>query len=96
LDELTNHAVVCIDAVRGLGDLFERREDALGMSVLSVRKEFDIVGLDGESRLFNKVLVNCVEPPHEEFGTLRGTVELGVAVLVGLIEIHCCIFDCFD
>ena len=78
-----NHAVVCIDAMGKTGNLFERREDALGMSVLGVCKEFDIVGLDGEYCLFNKVLVNCIEPPHEEFRTLRGTVKLGVAAFFG-------------
>ena len=36
------------------------------------------------SRLVNKVLVDCVEPPCKEFGSLHGITELGIAVLVGL------------
>ena len=66
------------------------------MSILSIRQEFDIVGFDRESRLFNKVLVNCVEPPHKELCSLRGIIELGVAVLVGFVEARCCTFDRFD
>ncbi len=95
LDELSNDAIVRIDAVGESRDLFKRREDALGMLILSVRQEFNIIGFDRdrESRLFNKVLVNCVEPPHKELCSLRGIIELGVAVLVGLIEVCCCTFD---
>ena len=66
------------------------------MSILSIRQEFDIVGFDRESRLFNKVLVNCVEPSHKELCSLCGIVKLGVAVLVGLVEVHCCTLDRFD
>jgi hypothetical protein len=96
LDELTKDAVVRVDAMGESRDLFERREDALGMSILGVRQEFNIIGFDTESRLFNKVLVNCVEPPHKELCSLRGIVKLGVAVLVGLVEVCCCTFDRFD
>jgi len=70
--------------------LFERGEDALGMSILGVHQEFNIIGFDRESCLFDKVFVNCVEPPHKEFCSLRGVIELGVAVLVGLVEVRCC------
>ena len=66
------------------------------MSILGVRQEFNIIGFDTESRLFNKVLVNCVEPPHKELCSLRGIVKLAVAVLVGLVEVCCCTFDRFD
>jgi len=66
------------------------------MSILGVRQEFDIIGFNRVSRLFNKVLVNCVEPPHKELCSPRGIFELGVAVLVGLVEVRCCTFDRFD
>jgi len=96
LDELSNDAIVRIDAVGESRDLFERREDALEKSILGIREEFDIIGFDRESRLFNKVLVNCVEPPHKELCSLRGIIELGVDAFVGLIEVRCCTFDRFD
>ena len=96
VDELSNDTIVCIDAVGESRDLFERGEDALGMWILGICQELDIIGFDKESRLFNKVLVNCIEPPHKELCSLRGIIKLGVAVLVGLIEVCCCTFDHFD
>ena len=56
------------------------------MSILGVRQEFDIIGFDRESHLFNKVLVNCIEPPHKELCSLCGIVQLGVAVLVASLK----------
>ena len=50
LDELMKDAVVCVDAMGESRDLFERREDALGMSILGVRQEFNIIGFARESR----------------------------------------------
>ena len=61
------------------------------MSILGVRQEFDIIGLDrGESHLFNEVLVNCVEPLCKEFCSLLGIVELGI------VGVCCCTIDSFD
>jgi hypothetical protein len=58
------------------------------MSILGVRQEFNIIGFNRESRLFNKVFVNCIEPPQKEFCSLHGIAELGIAVLVGLDEVR--------
>ncbi len=61
-----------------------------------VRQEFDIIGVAKEPHLFNEVLVNCIELPCKEFCSLCSILELGITVLVGLIEVCCCTSDCFD
>ncbi len=86
--------MVCIDSGGELRDLFEGGpEDALRVSIFGVCQEFNIIRLNRKPCLSNKVLVDCVESPCNEFGSCCGMVELGIAVLVGLVEIRCCTLD---
>jgi hypothetical protein len=77
-------------------DLFKGGEDALRVLIFGVGQEFNVIRLDGQPRLSNEVLVDCVEPPCKEYGFHCGIIELGIAVLVRLVEICCCALDCYN
>ncbi len=77
-------------------DLFKGGEDALRVPIFSIHQEFNVIRLNGKPHLFNKVLVDCVELPCKEFGSLHDIVILGISILADLVEICYRTLDRFD